>query len=202
MSITAVRPADLRFTPTADDAEFVRYSILVAALDETGAQTMAVTGNKRKAIAAFNAYYRILCGFVNLLDRPGLTYADAERHITQERVHFTRIPDAPDDGQSWWTTEPADDSPDGVTVTLLHDYPILPSGWPLRSMYQPINFEVGDRITDARCGVEVTGTVTRVDGTSVWYRDTCRFCQPEVSFAGHRTQSSFPTTWRALEEAS
>ncbi|MFJ9012277.1 hypothetical protein [Streptomyces canus] len=56
---------------------------------------------------------------------------------------------------------------------------------------EPIEFEVGDRIVDGRCGSTVTGTVTQVRGTSVYYRDGCSWCRDG---AGHRTQTTFSTT--------
>jgi|1185.fasta_scaffold279195_3 hypothetical protein len=59
---------------------------------------------------------------------------------------------------------------------------------------EPIEFEVGDRIVDSRCGTPVTGTVTKVRGTSVYYRDTCSWCRDG---ARHRTQTTFSTTSKA-----
>lgn len=59
----------------------------------------------------------------------------------------------------------------------------------------PIEFEVGDRIVDSRCGTSVTGTVTQVRGTSVYYRDTCSSCRDG---AHHRTQTTFSTTSKAV----
>ncbi|MET8081846.1 hypothetical protein [Streptomyces sp. NPDC005303] len=38
---------------------------------------------------------------------------------------------------------------------------------------EPVDFDVGDRIVDSRCGTPTTGTVTEVRGTSVYYRDSC-----------------------------
>lgn len=58
----------------------------------------------------------------------------------------------------------------------------------------PLIFEVGDRIVDSRCGTSVTGTVTQVRGTSVYYRDECMRCRDG---ARHRTQTTFSTTSRA-----
>lgn len=58
----------------------------------------------------------------------------------------------------------------------------------------PLIFEVGDRIVDSRCGTAVTGTVTQVRGTSVYYRDECMWCRDG---ARHRTQTTFSTTSRA-----
>lgn len=59
---------------------------------------------------------------------------------------------------------------------------------------EPVEFEVGDRIVDSRCGTSVTGTVTQVRGTSVYYRDSCSSCR---NGAHHRTQTTFSTTSKA-----
>ncbi|WP_405558886.1 hypothetical protein OHV08_33765 [Streptomyces canus] len=59
---------------------------------------------------------------------------------------------------------------------------------------EPVDFEIGDRIVDSRCGISVTGTVTAVRGTSVFYRDSCMWCRDG---AHHRTQSTFTTTSKA-----
>lgn len=59
---------------------------------------------------------------------------------------------------------------------------------------EPIQFEIGDRIVDSRCGVAVTGTVTGVRGNSVYYRDGCMGCRDG---AHHRTQAHFSTTSKA-----
>jgi len=61
----------------------------------------------------------------------------------------------------------------------------------IRLRDEPIQFEVGDRIIDRRCGVTVIGTVTQVRGTSVYYRDACMWCRDG---AHHRTQAHFSTT--------
>ena len=63
----------------------------------------------------------------------------------------------------------------------------------------PLKFEVGDRITDSRGGRPVTGTVTRVKGNSVYYRDDCGYCRDG---AHHRTQADFSTTAKADHPAA
>ena len=59
---------------------------------------------------------------------------------------------------------------------------------------EPVQFEVGDRIVDSRGGTPTTGTVIRVRGTSVYYRDDCMWCRDG---AHHRTQTNFTTTSKA-----
>jgi len=57
---------------------------------------------------------------------------------------------------------------------------------------EPVQFEVGDRIVDGR--VPATGTVIRVRGTAVYYRDSCMWCRDG---SHHRTQTDFVTTSKA-----
>lgn len=59
---------------------------------------------------------------------------------------------------------------------------------------EPVEFEVGDHIVDSRPHPPVTGTVLRVRGTSVYYRDACMWCRDG---AHHRTQTNFTTTSKA-----
>jgi hypothetical protein len=59
----------------------------------------------------------------------------------------------------------------------------------------PVEFEPGEGIVDGRCGVDVTGTVVNVRGTSVYYTDGCSACR---SGQAHRTQSTFATTSKAV----
>ena len=59
---------------------------------------------------------------------------------------------------------------------------------------EPIKFNVGDRIIDTRCGTTTTGTVIKVRGNSVYYRDSCMWCRDG---AHHRTQADFTTTAKA-----
>lgn len=61
----------------------------------------------------------------------------------------------------------------------------------------PIDFKVGDIIIDSRCGLAVTGTVTQVRGTSVYYRDSCGACVRDGRH--HRTQADFSTTSKGEE---
>lgn len=106
------------FTPTADDMTERYYGVLVTTTED--AETaIALTGDTRRALAALNAYYRIECGFVNLLDDPEATVQKALGHLTRMHVVFTR-PSDPDDDNSWYFTPVEPGTPHAVDIVQLH----------------------------------------------------------------------------------
>jgi hypothetical protein len=99
------------FTPTVDDMAGTYAGVLVADLAE-GDRAIALTGDKRLALEAFDTYYRVECGFPNLLDDLDADLASAYYFLDSGHAVFTRAPD-----RGWEATPCTADTPGAVPVT-------------------------------------------------------------------------------------
>lgn len=122
----AIHPsnADLHpFAPTIHDMAGRYDGVLVADLGEHTELVLAVTGDKAEALAAINSYHGEICGSHTWPTIPQLTEAEAFPCMETRTVLFLKAP--PEEADGWtWMTVPAGDSPHGIQVTYLHQYPI------------------------------------------------------------------------------
>jgi hypothetical protein len=99
------------FNPSTDDMAGLYAGVLVDLLGE-GDGAIALTGDKCRALEAFDTYYRMDCGFPNLLDNPDADLATAYYFLDSGHAVFTRTPDG-----GWLATPAAADAPGAVPVT-------------------------------------------------------------------------------------
>ncbi|MEU1088950.1 hypothetical protein ACFYPN_16155 [Streptomyces sp. NPDC005576] len=100
------------FAPTLADMEGEYRGVLVSSLGDGGA--IALTDDKRTALEALDTYYRVECGFVNLLDDTSRPLTDAYPYLDSGHAVFTRTPDG-----GWTHTPVAADTEGAVGVTWL-----------------------------------------------------------------------------------
>ncbi|MGA4867502.1 hypothetical protein ACPB9J_33245 [Streptomyces lavendulocolor] len=99
------------FTPGADDMTGTYAGVLVAELGE-GERVIALTGDKTLALEAIDTYYRVECGFPNLLDDHTADLTTAYYFLDSGHAVFTRTGDG-----GWTATPTGSDSPGAVPVT-------------------------------------------------------------------------------------
>lgn len=74
------------WVPPLDEMESAHHEVGVCTTED--GQAMAVTGCRRRALAAINAHYRVLCEMPNLAGRKGVSVAAVWPHLETRWFRF------------------------------------------------------------------------------------------------------------------
>lgn len=116
------------FTPGVDDMAGTYAGVLVTEVGE-GERVIAFTGDKTLALEAIDTYYRVECGFPNLLDDSQADLTSAYYFLDSGHALFTRTGDG-----GWAATPTAAHTPGAVPVTWFNADEVT---LPVRAPYTP-----------------------------------------------------------------